>query len=245
MPPVTLPAGAAHILHEAQSEISPEVAADDGDEERESYESAMEADRLVEAADEDQDGDAAAMDVDEDSDSGESHGAAGVDERKGKGKLTADDVHQTVKLASRDVITAQTLSTFQRNWKSFIKFCVANRFLAEGAALDPRDLPAQLPEYICMWIMNTCDDVDIYTGKKKGPKDEPASYSHAQKMRAAMTHQFGREFGLGQQTWSQSELKADKYTGNPSLSTVVSQYMVSLRRRKVSGLPFAPDLRMF
>ena len=78
-----------------------------------------------------------------------------------------------------------------------------------------------------------CDDIDISTSKKKPLGYEPATYSHAQKMRAAMTHQFGREFNLGMQSWTESQVNPGKYLGNPSLSTIVSQYMISLRRKKV------------
>ncbi|RDX40411.1 hypothetical protein OH76DRAFT_1490092 [Lentinus brumalis] len=52
-------------------------------------------------------------------------------------------------------------------------------------------------------------------------------------MRASITHVYGRDFGLGTQVWLEDPLFRGKYTGNPSLSTVVSSYMISLRRRKV------------
>ncbi|KAI0735528.1 hypothetical protein C8Q76DRAFT_765954 [Earliella scabrosa] len=51
-------------------------------------------------------------------------------------------------------------------------------------------------------------------------------------MRAAISHKFGRDFKLGTQNWLENPLIPGKYHGNPSLSVVVSQYMVSLRRRK-------------
>ncbi len=54
----------------------------------------------------------------------------------------------------------------------------------------------------------------------------------AQKMRAAMTHKFGRDYQLGTQAWQEHPVTG-KYVGNPSLSVVLSQYMVSLRRRNV------------
>ncbi|EIM91542.1 DNA breaking-rejoining enzyme, partial [Stereum hirsutum FP-91666 SS1] len=56
------------------------------------------------------------------------------------------------------------------------------------------------------------------------------TYGHAQKIRAAMSHKFGRECKLGCQTWEERD---GQCSGNPSLSLVVSQYMISLRRRKV------------
>ena len=55
----------------------------------------------------------------------------------------------------------------------------------------------------------------------------------AMKMRAAMTHKFGRDFGLGTQPWIEHPIKPDRFIGNPSISTAVTQYMVSLNRRKV------------
>jgi hypothetical protein len=61
-----------------------------------------------------------------------------------------------------------------------------------------------------------------------------ATYGTAQKMRAAVSHKFGRDHKLGTQPWSVHPVVAGKFVGNPSLSVAVSQYMVSLRRRKVS-----------
>ena len=55
----------------------------------------------------------------------------------------------------------------------------------------------------------------------------------AQKMRAAMTHKFGRDFNFGSQLWMENPSTSETYIGNPSLSPIVSQYMISLRRRKV------------
>jgi hypothetical protein len=55
------------------------------------------------------------------------------------------------------------------------------------------------------------------------------------KMRAALSHQFGRVLGRGTQLWDESPHTPGTYIGNPSLSTKVSQYMVALRRRKVSS----------
>ncbi|RPD70261.1 hypothetical protein L226DRAFT_547851 [Lentinus tigrinus ALCF2SS1-7] len=52
-------------------------------------------------------------------------------------------------------------------------------------------------------------------------------------MRAAITHVYGRDFGLGTQFWLEDPLFPGKFRGNPSLSTTVSTYMISLRRRKV------------
>lgn len=76
-----------------------------------------------------------------------------------------------------------------------------------------------------------CDDIDIFTSQPKGLAKTVSTYSHAQKMRAAISHVFGRTFGQGNTSWI--EIQSGRFVGNPSLSTVVCQYMVSLRRRKV------------
>ncbi|KAJ7870056.1 hypothetical protein B0H14DRAFT_2726455, partial [Mycena olivaceomarginata] len=80
-----------------------------------------------------------------------------------------------------------------------------------------------------------CDDSDIKTGKPKDPAIARATYSTAQKMRAAMSHKFSRDYELGTQEWQENLLVPGQFYGNPSISTVVSQYMISLRRNKVRG----------
>ncbi|KAG2368461.1 hypothetical protein BDR07DRAFT_1448301 [Suillus spraguei] len=52
-------------------------------------------------------------------------------------------------------------------------------------------------------------------------------------MRAAISHKFGRDYGLGTQPWMENPVYPGKFVGNPSLWVTVSQYMISLRRRKV------------
>lgn len=80
-----------------------------------------------------------------------------------------------------------------------------------------------------------CDEIDINTGefRRINTSTGVVTYSTGQRMRAAMTHKFGRDFGLGIQPWTENPLVPGKFYGNPSMSIVVSQYMISLRRRKV------------
>lgn len=80
--------------------------------------------------------------------------------------------------------------------------------------------------------LHRCDKIDLETGEIK-PLEARPTYGTAQKMRAAISHQFGREYDRGNQPWSENPLKPGTFMGNPSLSSVVSQYMVSLRRTKV------------
>ena len=54
-------------------------------------------------------------------------------------------------------------------------------------------------------------------------------------MRASMSHKFGRDLGLGTAPWTPHPVILGKFMGNPSLSPKVSQYMVSLQRRKASN----------
>src|SRR6202035_2773174 len=84
----------------------------------------------------------------------------------------------------------------------------------------------------CWWLCR-CDEIGL-DGSKRPVSEERGTYSHAQKMRAAMTYAFGRLHGLGSLPWHESE-SLGKMVGNPSMSTAVSSYMISLRRRKVSG----------
>src|ERR1700727_18426 len=57
------------------------------------------------------------------------------------------------------------------------------------------------------------------------------SYSNAMKMRAALTYGFGRFQSRGTSTWAIDE--QGNTHGNPSISSTVSSYMISLKRRKV------------
>lgn len=78
-----------------------------------------------------------------------------------------------------------------------------------------------------------CDAVDIRTGEVKPLKKSRPTYATAQKMRAAMTHKFGRDYRLGTQQWTENATVPGLFQGNPSVLVTVSQYMVSLRRNKV------------
>jgi len=76
-----------------------------------------------------------------------------------------------------------------------------------------------------------CDEINL-DGTQKPYGQERSSYSYAQKMRASMTYAFGRVWKLSALSWHQSEVTG-RWVGNPSVSDLVSTYMLSLRRRKV------------
>ncbi|KAJ3803644.1 hypothetical protein F5876DRAFT_54272, partial [Lentinula aff. lateritia] len=86
-----------------------------------------------------------------------------------------------------------------------------------------------------------CDSLNL-DGSIKDPKEIRNGYTHAQKIRAAFTYGFNRIAGLGLATWEHSEVTG-QMKGNPSVSSLVSSYMVSLRRRKVQGGEAATSAR--
>jgi hypothetical protein len=82
-------------------------------------------------------------------------------------------------------------------------------------------------------IYTRCDENDIHTGKPKLLTVPHATYNNAQKMQAAISHKFGCDYGLGTQPWMENPAYPGRFIGNPSLSVVVSQYMISLQHRKI------------
>ncbi|KAJ7231739.1 hypothetical protein B0H12DRAFT_1205029 [Mycena haematopus] len=65
----------------------------------------------------------------------------------------------------------------------------------------------------------------------RDPGEIRLSFANAQKMRAAASWNFGQVENQGNVPWRKSEV-TEKWTGNPSVSPLVSQYMTSLKRRK-------------
>ncbi|KAJ7477890.1 hypothetical protein B0H11DRAFT_1660371, partial [Mycena galericulata] len=92
---------------------------------------------------------------------------------------------------------------------------------------------ADTPWWICFWILVQCDVIDVNGNPVSKEKVVP-TYAHAQKMRAAMTYAFGRVQRLGSNPWHECPVTG-QMLGNPSVSEIVSSYMVSLRRRKVQA----------
>ena len=114
------------------------------------------------------------------------------------------------------------------------------------------------PQFIAAWIMNEsvsstsrgvcahweryrCDELNL-DGTKRLSTEVRATYGTAQKMRAAMTYAFGRIHGLGSMHWQHSPVDG-RMVGNPSVSEMVSRYMLSLHRRKVRAGECATSAR--
>ncbi|KAG2112581.1 uncharacterized protein F5147DRAFT_632239 [Suillus discolor] len=91
-------------------------------------------------------------------------------------------------------------------------------------------------------MIRRCDSIN-FDGMQKPLNEERGTYGHAQKMRASMTYAFGRLQGLGNMWWHESDVGGGVMVGNPSISTEVSSFMCSLRRRKVKAGEVATSAR--
>ncbi|RDX46842.1 hypothetical protein OH76DRAFT_1419903 [Lentinus brumalis] len=153
-----------------------------------------------------------------------------------KQKLVLADLAKNIEKASEHVIVPGTLNEYRNLWKTFTLFCIAFGFIEASQNNDAfwTSLPAVLPTWIAAWIMSKADDIDLITGEEKElANTDRVTYARAQKMRASISHKFGREYKRGTQLWTESPIAPGVFMGNPSLSVVVSEYMISLRRRKV------------
>jgi hypothetical protein len=86
-----------------------------------------------------------------------------------------------------------------------------------------------------------CDELNL-NGSQRPSNELRATYGTAQKMRASMTYAFGRIHGLGSMSWHRNHVDGSMM-GNPSVSEMVSRYMMSLRRRKVKAGETASSAR--
>ncbi|KAL1699071.1 hypothetical protein EV121DRAFT_185656, partial [Schizophyllum commune] len=89
-----------------------------------------------------------------------------------------------------------------------------------------------MPQFICGYIMDECDNVNFRDSSAKPASQRRNGYSHAQKIRAAITNLFGVKYGLGNMEWHKDP-SSGRFIGNPSISPLVSRYMLGLQKRKV------------
>ncbi|KAG1766271.1 hypothetical protein EDD22DRAFT_950628 [Suillus occidentalis] len=144
------------------------------------------------------------------------------------------DMDYNLKRASEHVIP-WLIKYIYRLWQQFKQFCME---IGKAKTIDeakhlPSNISADYRKWIALWIMDKCDENDIHTGKPKLLTVPHATYNNAQKMQAAISHKFGCDYGLGTQPWMENPAYPGRFIGNPSLSVVVSQYMISLQHRKV------------
>ncbi|KAH7903548.1 hypothetical protein BJ138DRAFT_1107580 [Hygrophoropsis aurantiaca] len=139
---------------------------------------------------------------------------------------------QATLLEASKGVTEGTDLEYKRLMKLCTAFLIAERLIQPGEEFFTASPLSHAPWFITAWIMNSCDEIKL-DGSRKPKSEYRDSYGHAQKMRAAMTYAFGRLHGLGQVAWQESP--PGHWLGNPSVSSTVSSYMCSLRRRKVRG----------
>ncbi|KIK44642.1 hypothetical protein CY34DRAFT_79449, partial [Suillus luteus UH-Slu-Lm8-n1] len=88
--------------------------------------------------------------------------------------------------------------------------------------------PAEFLMWVALWIMDKCEENDIWTRKVKDLSVPRAIYGTAQKMCAAISHKFSRDYQLGTQPWLEHPAMPGKFIRNPSLSVTISQYIWSV-----------------
>ncbi|KAH9161104.1 hypothetical protein EDB89DRAFT_1914099 [Lactarius sanguifluus] len=144
--------------------------------------------------------------------------------------VTMTDLLATVKDVSRGV-SDRTHSEYLRLIAQCTEFLTRKNIVRPSEFFS--DEPHQYaPQFIVVWIMNKCDELNL-DGKKRLSTQVRTTYSTAQKMCASMTYAFGRIHGLGSMHWQRGS--DGRMVGNPSVSEVVSRYMLSLHRRKVQA----------
>lgn len=124
---------------------------------------------------------------------------------------------------------------------------------------DSGPIPADAPDWFALYIahesispptwifdvftnwhvhlfLTRCDELDLESDIQPPPPkkaDVPRSgYTHATKIRAAISYFFGHTRNLGRQQWVITEEGTS--SGNPSLAPSLAAYMLSLQCRKVS-----------
>ncbi|KAF7306269.1 hypothetical protein MIND_00417800 [Mycena indigotica] len=190
--------------------------------------------------DEDSDGD---MDMDVDD---QIHNFSNLPSKANAGPINVGDMKKVIAEASKGVIEA-TDATYRRLITQCEKFMQEKGFISQGKSFFSPTPSSDAPAFIIAWIMTECDDIEL-DGTSKPATKVRASYSHAQKMRAAATYGFGRVADLGSRPWEQVEtfdagVRKWRYAGNPSVSESVSRYMVTLRKKKVRAGEVATSAR--
>ncbi|RXW16917.1 hypothetical protein EST38_g8936 [Candolleomyces aberdarensis] len=134
-------------------------------------------------------------------------------------------------IANSKEIAETTDKSYKRLMGQYESWVIKRGFVKASKDVDVfgKDVRRLTPFFIIGWIMAVCDDTNPDQTKKPATQTR-ASYSHAMKMRAALTYGFGRYYGRGSNEWHM--LEDGRFIGNPSISSEVARYMVALRKRK-------------
>jgi len=96
----------------------------------------------------------------------------------------------------------------------------------DEAVINPN---SHTPSLIAQWIRHKCEKPN--PANPSTSEYEGLSFSHALKMRAAVSYHYAQDEGRGSEKWHSDGQGA--WLGNPALSHTVSRYMISLQRGKV------------
>ncbi|KAF9071273.1 hypothetical protein BDP27DRAFT_1219208, partial [Rhodocollybia butyracea] len=118
------------------------------------------------------------------------------------------------------------------------EFLIERRLIKQRGDFFTKKPPTDAAEMIVAWIMESCDSKKL-DGTEKDPGEVRKGYGHAQKMRAAATFGFGQLVGKGRTPWSVSEVTSEM-VGNPSVSEMVSCYMVQSGEEQTSARAITP-----
>jgi len=118
-------------------------------------------------------------------------------------------------------------------FKAFQRYTAAfGSHEVDEAVINPNP---HTPPLIADWIRHKCEKPDPADPSTSGC--EGLSFSHALKMRAAVSYHYAQDEGRGSEKWHRDNQGA--WLGNPALSHTVSRYMISLQRRKVQFSVFS------
>ncbi|KAK0218991.1 hypothetical protein IW262DRAFT_1298095 [Armillaria fumosa] len=143
------------------------------------------------------------------------------------GSAEIDEVLANIREASKGVKECMD-AAYRGVMNQFNEFLIQESVIQPGGDIFSQQmLSSNMDYYIVGFIMSKCDDTDM-CNTNKGPRDVQRSYSHAQKLCAGLTYGF-RKSGRGKDHWNEHMA-----SGNPSISDLVSSYMLSLHKRKVA-----------
>ncbi|PBK89131.1 hypothetical protein ARMGADRAFT_1033682 [Armillaria gallica] len=135
---------------------------------------------------------------------------------------------RTFKQHQRASKKAQPLHMIDSVMAQFNAFLAEEKVVLQGTDIFiERQLHPKIDYYIVGFIMQGCNNVDMHS-VSKAPDEPQKSYSYAQKLWASTTYGFHKG-GRGKVPWDQATA-----SGNPSISDVVSSYMLGLQKCKVA-----------
>lgn len=171
-----------------------------------------------------------------------------LEEQQQQTSFDISEEGQAIKVASEGALTGKTVSTYRRYlfllcsysqpstlidsslFKAFQRYIAEFESIeVEGAIVHPN---SYTPTLIARWIHRKCEKPD--PSDPSTHQCEGLSFSHALKMRAAISYHYAQDESRGSEKWHQD--RQGGWLGNPALSHTVSRYMISLQQRKVLSL---------